>query len=173
MPKGVYIHHKGQGGRKGRTGVYIRTSETRLALSIALTGRLFTAEHRAAISESHKNSPAVLKHLRDIQSKLPRGPAHWRWRGGDDNTRSLNQKRYILERDAPGSHSNEEWQELKARCNNRCLACDRKEPDIILTEDHIVPLSRGGSNDIENIQPLCQSCNSKKRIQIINYLHAA
>ncbi len=37
------------------------------------------------------------------------------------------------------------------------------------TRDHIVPASKGGDFIKENIQALCQSCNSKKRIQEIDY----
>jgi 5-methylcytosine-specific restriction endonuclease McrA len=47
------------------------------------------------------------------------------------------------------------------------LCCGR--PDVKLTQDHVVPLARGGSNLIDNIQPLCASCNSSKGTQTIDY----
>lgn len=32
----------------------------------------------------------------------------------------------------------------------------------LMTIDHIKPRGKGGSDDIENLDPMCESCNSKK-----------
>jgi len=74
----------------------------------------------------------------------------------------FNLRRWVQKKNAEGTHTFQEWQKLKEKFNYTCLMCGKKEPEIKLTEDHIIPLSRGGSDYITNIQPLCRSCNSKK-----------
>lgn len=97
------------------------------------------------------------------------GPNHYNWKGGKANTRMLWRKRRVLEANAEGSHTLADWETLKAQYNWKCPCCKRLEPEIKLTEDHIIPLTKGGSHNIENIQPLCGSCNSKKRTRIIKF----
>ena len=58
-----------------------------------------------------------------------------------------------------------EWSDLKEKFNNKCAICKKETK---LTKDHIVPLSKGGNDFIENIQPLCKSCNSKKHNKILH-----
>lgn len=45
------------------------------------------------------------------------------------------------------------------RDRGRCVKCDSNEN---LEFDHIIPLSKGGSNTARNIQLLCQTCNRAK-----------
>jgi 5-methylcytosine-specific restriction endonuclease McrA len=71
-----------------------------------------------------------------------------------------------MRRGAEGRHTLREWQELCERYDNKCAACGKPAK---LTVDHIVPLTKGGTNYIENIQPLCQSCNSSKNSKTIDY----
>ena len=66
---------------------------------------------------------------------------------------------------AEGSHTLNEWQTLKESYNYQCVICGEKKK---LTIDHIVPLSKGGSDYIENIQPLCISCNSTKGTKLMS-----
>jgi len=68
-----------------------------------------------------------------------------------------------------GCHSTGEWGNLKAQYNWKCPSCNKREPEIKLTRDHVIPISKGGSDNIENIQPLCVSCNSKKSTLSIKY----
>ena len=45
------------------------------------------------------------------------------------------------------------------RDKNTCRICGSTNN---LTIDHITPISQGGGNDMDNLQVLCGSCNSKK-----------
>jgi 5-methylcytosine-specific restriction endonuclease McrA len=70
---------------------------------------------------------------------------------------------------AGGSYTVAEWQSLKIQYDYRCLCCGKHEPEIKLCADHVIPVTKGGSSYINNIQPLCQSCNSRKGAKIIDY----
>ncbi|MFL5626911.1 MAG: HNH endonuclease [Ktedonobacteraceae bacterium] len=70
---------------------------------------------------------------------------------------------------AEGSFTKQEWRALCTKYDFRCLCCGRQVPEISLTADHVIPLVMGGSNYIENVQPLCTSCNSSKYNKIIDY----
>jgi 5-methylcytosine-specific restriction endonuclease McrA len=77
---------------------------------------------------------------------------------------------------AEGTHTTQEWLDLKTLYGNRCLRCGTHESNLdrLLEEDHIVPLSKGGSNWISNIQPLCHNCNGMggKGTSTIDYRYA-
>lgn len=77
-----------------------------------------------------------------------------------------NHKRRTFLKDSINDLTSEQWEEIKKSQNYACLHCGRKEPEIKLTRDCIVPVSKGGRYTKSNIQGLCRSCNSKKKISI-------
>lgn len=66
-----------------------------------------------------------------------------------------------------GKFTPREWKDLCNYYGNKCLCCGRS--DLKLTADHVIPIKLGGVNSIENLQPLCKSCNSKKNTHTIDY----
>jgi 5-methylcytosine-specific restriction endonuclease McrA len=78
-------------------------------------------------------------------------------------------RRRALKYESEATHTEEEWQNLKAFYEYKCLCCGRQEPEIKLTRDHVIPLTKGGNDSIHNIQPLCSRCNSKKNQKHIDY----
>lgn len=57
-----------------------------------------------------------------------------------------------------GTHTENQWRRLLQFHDSRCVMCGA----VATSKDHIVPLSRGGSDSIRNIQPACKRCNSAK-----------
>lgn len=58
-----------------------------------------------------------------------------------------------------------EWGEIKAAWDRRCAYCGERTE--VLTQDHVIPVSRGGDHTASNIVPACQPCNSKKGAKLL------
>jgi|ERR1700678_1348250 len=67
---------------------------------------------------------------------------------------------------AGGRFTEKQWLDLCKKYGNLCLRCNNKRK---LTPDHVVPVSKGGTSNIGNIQPLCQPCNSAKNAKTTDY----
>jgi diadenosine tetraphosphate (Ap4A) HIT family hydrolase len=52
--------------------------------------------------------------------------------------------------------------EVLKRAKRKCELCGISANDKRLDVDHIIPRSKGGSNDISNLQALCYTCNQQK-----------
>ena len=76
-------------------------------------------------------------------------------------------KRRVAKHTSRANFTAKEFQQLYGRYGNKCLRCGAT--GVVLEADHIVPLTSGGSDDIENIQPLCEVCDRSKLVKIINY----
>lgn len=84
----------------------------------------------------------------------------------DERARRNAIARWTREYSAGGHFSRREFAELCERFGGVCLACGTKSE---LVADHVIPLSKGGGNKIDNIQPLCASCNLGKGSLLKDY----
>jgi len=69
------------------------------------------------------------------------------------------QRRRARERLLPHTLTVLQWESIKEHFNNKCVYCGQTEK---LTIEHFVPVSKFGELTINNIIPVCSSCNSSK-----------
>lgn len=85
-------------------------------------------------------------------------------RANPERTKEHNRHRRARKAKVPSLTYN--FKTICAHYNNICLACGKPETPgdkmTKLTPDHIKPISKGGSDTPDNIQPLCLRCNIKK-----------
>lgn len=191
MPTGVYVrtkpngmlgkHHRKESKRKTSEALkgIVRSRETKKKMSLAKKGipshrkgKHLTEEHKKRIAKGNKGKKLSLETRRKI-GNAHRGEKSRFWKGGisfnHEYLEWLKHKNRRLKQASEGSHTFGEWELLKKQYGYTCPSCKMKEPKIKLTEDHIIPLSKGGSDYIENIQPLCGGCNSKKYTKTIKF----
>ncbi len=66
---------------------------------------------------------------------------------------------------ASGTYTFDEWTACLALWDNCCAYCGRKMKG--LTQDHVVPLSKGGWHCGLNVVPACKPCNSQKGVSML------
>lgn len=76
----------------------------------------------------------------------------------DPNSKTTKRSRYI-----PASVR----VSVLTRDNYKCIFCGRSSQQVVLEVDHIKPFSKGGTNDINNLQTLCMDCNRGKGTRIL------
>lgn len=77
-----------------------------------------------------------------------------------------NLNRLRREKNAPGAYKPKHIRQLLRVQDGLCATC-RCDISTNYTIDHICPISKGGSNWPENLQLLCNPCNSRKGDRII------
>jgi hypothetical protein len=88
--------------------------------------------------------------------------AEWR-KANPMRDRAICQRRRARLMNAPvNDFTPAQWETLKDQYDFCCLYCKRKFAPELLTQDHLTPLSRGGSHTMANIAPACHSCNCSK-----------
>jgi hypothetical protein len=167
-PKGVHSHMKGKH----------HSESAKEKNRIAHLGMKPNADQL----EGLKNGRLKGKKFSDIakenmRNATPRGENSHFWKDGrtlGENKNGYYRNKVIarraMKRGADGFHTSGEWDTLKIQYNWTCPHCKKSEPEIKLTEDHLIPLIKGGSNNIENIQPLCGKCNSRKGARLISFI---
>lgn len=138
------------------------------------------ANHKYCSKECAKQAELERKRVNNRRWQKRNGD-YWReWRAANPGKRNEYDRRYYnpdvyrmkhrndyaRRKNAGGTYTDQQFTDLCEHFNWRCVCCGQEAP---LTADHVIPVSKGGTNDIENIQPLCRSCNSAKHTQTIDY----
>lgn len=78
---------------------------------------------------------------------------------GKERFRLNDQRRRAKSKQVIADYNIKKWEMCKIHFDNKCCYCGKTEP---LTQDHFIPLSKGGEYTRNNIMPACKSCNSSK-----------
>lgn len=124
---------------------------------------LYAKEYRSKNAEmvSSRNKKWRLEN----PDKVKKSVNAWRSNNKDKVVQMVESRRFRKISNG-GNYTPFEWKSLCCSFGNRCACCGKESK---LTVDHVIPLIKGGTNSIDNIQPLCQSCNSKKGVKILDY----
>jgi 5-methylcytosine-specific restriction endonuclease McrA len=99
---------------------------------------------------------------RSEKSSKARTSALSKW-GSNSNQAKRSER--LTEARKKATHTKDEWESMKLFFGE-CVKCGNKED---LVKDHITPIYQGGSDGLENLQPLCRKCNASKGADSTDY----
>ena len=132
---------------------------------------------RAAYYHSHKEEARVYDNTH--REEMIASAAEWN-RQHPEKVAAKSKAQHAKRKGNGGSYTAKQWLQLK-KTYGRCVGCGLSEAAIIalgrtLAADHVLPIAKGGSSNIDNIQPLCHGrggCNNKKAARHIDYRRTA
>ena len=170
----------GKANRRKRSDQYAAYERSRANLPHRVEARrAYQQAHKEEISEYKKkwrreNAQMVSLHSREHygrnKDEIVARSKNW----GEENPEKVKaaktnnvRKRRAARHTSRGNFTGYEFEALCERYGNKCLACG--DTATVLEADHVVPLTKGGSDDISNIQPLCRPCNRRKFVDIMDH----
>jgi len=108
------------------------------------------------------------RELRRQTDRIAADPQAWRdkqtrWRRKHPETyRAQYRRRRALQRKAEGSHTADQWLSRIHFYGWRCFYCHLELTPRTVTQDHVKPVSHGGSEWPANLVPACAKCNRRK-----------
>jgi len=140
------------------------------------------ARTRKSYWKHHERRRAAAKaaYIRDIEKQRARAKCWWekvknlpehkaKYKSWVDSHREIVRaycrNDYAKRRGQDGIITADEWLDVLEFFDNRCAYCFVQS--LNLTQDHVIPLSRGGENVVGNVVPACNSCNTRKRNHLI------
>lgn len=118
-------------------------------------------EHDGKCSIDGCSSEFFAKNLCRTHYNRKRKKEYLQTERGKEASRNNCQKRRALKRKSPfNDFSVGQWRKCLKHFESGCAYCGKKEK--VLDQEHVIPISRGGSNTKTNVIPSCGSCNSSK-----------
>lgn len=110
---------------------------------------------------ANKGKVAVQQRAYNLANRERRAATRRAWCAANpERPLAYNRLRRARRLGANGSITPDQWASIKAAYAGRCAYCGKES--AALTQDHVIPLSLGGSHTPVNIVPACRSCNSGK-----------
>lgn len=127
---------------------YIKNSE-----KYKIRRKKYTELNYEKVRESQRryylnNTEKVKKQIREYQIR------------NMDRRRVTEEKRRSLKNNTESNYSAKSWMKTKEFFDFKCSYCGEAKK---MTQEHFIPLSKGGSHTANNIIPSCQRCNSSKK----------
>jgi 5-methylcytosine-specific restriction endonuclease McrA len=113
-------------------------------------------------SKRYADARARYRELPHIQDQVANRTARWKsqhkdqWRAVKSAQRFRRRSKMS---DLLCDLTAQQWEEILIRFKHRCAYCGQPGD---LTQDHVIPVSKGGHHTASNIVPACGPCNSSK-----------
>ncbi len=117
--------------------------------------------YRAAYNNSHREQNSV--YSAKWRKENPTYSSEWSAKN-PESRRAITNNYRSRRRANGGTFHHAAWEYLKTLFGHCCAYCGRRMKN--LTQDHVIPISKGGWHFSGNIVPACQSCNARKGVLV-------